>query len=179
MLSEKKFINTTIFAQAVKRIARIPRTPLSAADYLSLLRQKGEATCEQRIQFLLTQPNWEPVVDLFSLQGGLIQPTSGIIKKNSGERCNWNIESLFQAYQGPSLSFESPGNNLSTTKVTEIVRDSLHRLNAYAEKGCNALTYYQYEPIRKAFYTTSIPIKIYESSLTLVAQNKAGLKRIK
>lgn len=179
MPCEIRFQNEVMFAHAVKTIASIPRTPLSAADYLSFLRQKGEATCEQRIQFLLNQSNWEPVVDLFSLQGGLIQPARGRMTDSTRNRQRWNIESLFQAYQREALSFESPGNNLTAADVTNIVRTSLHQLNAYVGKGCTALVYYQNEPIRTDFYTTSIPIKIYESCLTLVRSNEIKLKRVK
>lgn len=179
MLSEIRFSNDVMFAHAVKTIAGIPRTSLSAADYLSHLRQKGEATCEQRIQFLLNKPNWEPVVDLFSLQGGLIQPHRGIMIDTKGEEHRWNVESFFQAYLREELSFELPGKRLGATEVTNIVRASLHQLYSYAGRGCNALVYYRHEPVRTTFYTTSIPIKIYESGLTLVKPNTARLKRIK
>ncbi len=179
MPCEIRFQNEVMFAHAVKTIASIPRTPLSAADYLSHLRQKGEATCEQRIQFLLNQPDWEPAVDLFSLQGGLIQPYRGIMRNAKGERCDWNKESLFQAYLREELSFESPGNRLTAAEVTNMVRASLHQLSAYAGRGCNALVYYKNEPIKTNFYTTSIPIKIYKSGLTLVRPNDVKLRRVK
>ncbi len=152
---------------------------MSATDYLSYLRQKGKATVEQRIQLLLNDATWEPVPDLFTLQGSLIQPFRQMVKDTYGNKYPWNLDSLFRAYLGEALSFESPGNSFKAVDVTSIVRDSLHRLRVYAGRGCNVLAYYQYEPARTSFYTTSIPFKIYESCLTPARPNEIKLRRVK
>ncbi len=164
------FHNRKEFDEIVEEISSIPRTLMGGRDYLSSLRQRGKATFKDRIRYLIPDSS-NFVLDLFNLNGDLLEIDPSFIFDKKGEKVEWNQDRLYEAYcddEGTISNNSSVKSFIIARDMTQIIRCAIHPLHIYYQEGCNALVYHRYKPRPTRIFTTAIPIQIFKSHLELI-----------
>src|SRR3989344_313840 len=159
------------FHQIFERAKSIPRTTLSASDYLQTLVSRKSLTPQYQWS-LLNSAHDAPALDIFRLSGklALISPSA---LANARE---WNEEAVYRAYQGerraPYLRSDQTGQPLLAEDLTKIVRASFGGYKLLLDYGDKSrvgykpvLTNYQHTFEFDKIYTTATPVVLFEPTI--------------